>query len=190
MDTYFFYIIVMMIVFLCASGYLILISTDLPRTMRTKPAEIADLNKDVVFKELKALAGRHETASSLLELLEKEGAGSWPPKANHNSWPIALRPYKDIYLELIPLLPAAEPSLDDNVNHSRRNKYRSLMTELLHERINTHQVRYLLAAAEAGNWDVFPRDAYNGFYCCIAVCRHAYRYSGYSLGRENHLTKF
>ena len=177
MDTFSIYIIVMMIVFLYASGYLILASTDLPRRMLTKPAEVVEMNKDSVFKELKALAGRHETASILLELFEKEGAGSWPPKANHDSWPIALRPYKDIYLELIPLLPAAEPSLDDNVNHSRRNKYRSLMRELLHERINIVQVKCLLAAAEAGNWDVFPRDAYNGFYGCIAVCRHAYRYS-------------
>ena len=34
----------------------------------------------------------------------------------------------------------------------------------------------ILAAVEAGSWDLFPRDTYNGFYCCIAVCRHAYRY--------------
>ena len=180
MDTNSIYAIVVMIVFLCALGYLVLTTTDLPRKPLTKPAEIVETNQDTVLKELQALAGRHETASSLLELIEKEGAGSWPPKANHDSWPIVLRPYKDIYLELVPLLPAAEPSLDDNVNHSRRNRYRSLMRKFLHERIDIDQVRYFLAAAEAGNWDEFPRDAYNGFYCCIAVCRHAYRYSRYS----------
>ena len=185
MDTFSVYTIVMMIIFLYSLGYLIFTSTNLLRRTRTKPADIFEINKDSVFKVLKALAGRHETASSLLELIEKEGAGSWPPKASHDSWPIALRPYKDIYLELIPLLPAAEPSLDDNVNHSRRNKYRSLMRELLHERIDIDQVKCFLAAAEAGKWDVFPRDAYNGFYGCIAVCRHAYRYSRYSSWGEN-----
>lgn len=88
---------------------------------------------------------------------------------------MALRPYKDIYLELIPLLPTAERSLDDNVNNARRNKYRSLMRKLLTERINIAQVEEIMAAVEAGNWDVLPRDAYNGFYACDAVCRHAYR---------------
>ena len=129
MDTFSIYTIVMMIVFLYALGYLILTSMDLPRRTRTKRAEIVEMNKDSVFKELKVLAGRHETASSLLELFEKEGARSWPPKANHDSWPTALRPYKDIYPELIPLLPAAKPSLDDNVNHSRRKQI-----QLSHER--------------------------------------------------------
>ena len=104
-----------------------------------------------------------------------DGAGAWPPKANHDYWPVALRPYKDIYLELNPLLPAAEPSLDDNVNSERRNTYRSLMRKLLAERINIAQVEEIMAAVDAGNWDVLPRDALNGFYCCVAVCRHAYR---------------
>lgn len=124
---------------------------------------------------MRTLKRRHETASTLFELVDKDGAGAWPPKANHNSWPMALRPYKDIYLELIPLLPTAERSLDDNVNNARRNKYRSLMRKLLTERINIAQVEEIMAAVEAGNWDVLPRDAYNGFYACDAVCRHAYR---------------
>lgn len=88
---------------------------------------------------------------------------------------MTLRPYKDIYLELVPLLPAAEPSLDDEVNRERRNKYRSLMRKLFTERVNITQVEEIMVAVEAGNWDVLPRDAYNGFYSCVAVCRHAYR---------------
>ena len=179
MDTFAIYSTFIMTVFFCAIGYVIFISTYVSRRIRVKPAAIVEMDKDSVFKNLKTLASSHQTASSLLELLEKEGAGSWPPKADHESWPTALRPYKDIYLELAPLLPAAQPSLDDNVNHNRRNKYRSLMRGLLHEKINIDQVRSILAAAEAGNWDMFPRDAYNGFYGCVAVCRHAYRYSEY-----------
>lgn len=88
---------------------------------------------------------------------------------------MALRPYKDIYLALAPLLPAAEPSLDDNANNERRNNFRLLMGKLLNERINIAQVEQILAAVEAGNWDILHRDAYNGFYACVAVCRHAYR---------------
>jgi hypothetical protein len=39
-------------------------------------------------------------------------------------------------------------------------------------------LRYqLLEAADAGRWDIFARDVYNGFYCCIASCRHAYRWA-------------
>ena len=78
----------------------------------------------------------------------------------------------DIYLELVPLLPAAEPSLDDNINNERRSNYCSLMRKLLTERANIAQVEQLMVAMvamEAGNLDVLPRDA------CIAVCHHAYR---------------
>ena len=126
-------------------------------------------------QDLRSLKDRHEAASALVELFDKDGAGAWPPKATHDSWPLALRPFKDIYIELVPLLPAAEPSLDDNVNNVRREHYRSLMRKLLAERVDIKQVQSILAAVEAGNWDIFPRDAYNGFYCAVAVCRHAYR---------------
>jgi hypothetical protein len=88
---------------------------------------------------------------------------------------LALRPYKSVYLELAPLLSAATPSLDDATNEKRRHDYRLLMRKLLSQRIHGCQVEAVMAAAEAGNWDLFPRDAYNGFYCCIAVLRHAYR---------------
>ncbi|MCJ1266909.1 hypothetical protein MMC22_006794 [Lobaria immixta] len=128
------------------------------------------------IQELRTLKGC-ATASALLELFDKDGAGAWPPKANHDTWPMTLRPYKDIYLALAPLLSTAEPSLDDNFNNERRNNYRVLMGKLLSERINIAQVEQVLAAVEAGNWDVLPRDAYNGFYACVAVCRHAYRWA-------------
>jgi hypothetical protein len=30
--------------------------------------------------------------------------------------------------------------------------------------------------AHAGRYEDFPREIYNAFYCCIASCRHAYRW--------------
>lgn len=164
-----------MISILCFLAALIICSgTLLWRRRRWPTAEVDEMGYASRIEDLRTVKGC-EPATVLLELFDNDGAGAWPPKANHDSWPMALRPYKDIYLELLPLLPAAEPSLDDNVNSKRRNGYRSLMRKLLGERIDVAQVEQILAAAEAGNWDVLPRDAYNGFYACVAVCRHAYR---------------
>ncbi|KAH8782992.1 hypothetical protein F5883DRAFT_404454 [Diaporthe sp. PMI_573] len=129
------------------------------------------------LRELKAFAATYEPASALCTLIEDDGAGSWPPRTDHDNWPLALRPYKSVYLELAPLLSAATPSLDDATNEKRRHDYRLLMRKLLSQRIHGCQVEAVMAAAEAGNWDLFPRDAYNGFYCCIAVLRHAYRWA-------------
>jgi hypothetical protein len=164
-----------MIFILCFLGALIVVSGSMLWIRRAGPVEVDETGNISRIQDLRTLKGRHETASILTELFDRDGAGAWPPKANHDSYPMALRPYKDIYLELVPLLSAAEPSLDDNVNNERRNKYRSLMRKLLTERINIAQVEEIMAAVEAGNWDVLPRDAYNGFYACVAVCRHAYR---------------
>ena len=163
-----------MIFILCFLGALIVVSGSMLWIRRAGPVEVDETGNISRIQDLRTLKGRHETASILTELFDRDGAGAWPPKANHDSYPMALRPYKDIYLELVPLLSAAEPSLDDNVNNERRNKYRSLMRKLLTERIKIAQVEEIMAAVEAGNW-VLPRDAYNGFYACVAVCRHAYR---------------
>ena len=144
-------------------------------SMKPKPREATQSGNAHMIQHINSLKGHHEIASRLHELVEKDGAGDWPPRANHDLWPAALLRYKDIYLELVPLLPAKEPSLDDNFNHERRSAYRALIRKLLSERINIVEVEKILAGTEAGNWDILPRDAYNGFYCCVAVCRHAYR---------------
>ncbi|KAL8770386.1 MAG: hypothetical protein Q9194_005182 [Teloschistes cf. exilis] len=129
------------------------------------------------LQDLKSIKDQHEGGKVLAELIEKDGAGAWPPKANHTSWPRALQPYKKIYLELNSMLPSANPSLDDGVNEERRNNYRSSMRKLFAERVNISQVESLLTATEAGDWDVPTPDAYNGFYCAVAVCRHAYSWA-------------
>ena len=137
---------------------------------------ITGTEKSPELLRLEFLQSRHETASVLADLVEKDGAGAWPPKADHESWPLALRPYNDIYLELLPLLSYAEPSTDDRINNERCQKYRSLMRTFLTQRINIAEVEEIMSAVESGSQDVISRAAYNGFYCCIAVCRHAYRY--------------
>lgn len=147
------------------------------RKFRRRPASESGHYTPYVLKlqDLRALAVRYEPASALCTLVEDDGAGKWPPKTDHDNWPLALRQYKLIYWELAPSLSAVTPSTDDAVNKERRENYRSLMRKLLSERINKSRVEAVMAAVEAGNWDLFPRDAYNGFYCCIACLRHAYR---------------
>ncbi|KAK2746483.1 hypothetical protein FQN57_003109 [Myotisia sp. PD_48] len=162
---------------LCFLGVLVVSAGTFLWRRRSRSVTIDDTGNAWRLLDLGALKGDHEIASILSRLIDEDGAGSWPPKANHDSWPQALRPYKDIYLELVPLLSTADPSLDNDVNNERRSKYRSLMRKLLTERVNIHEVEQVLAAVEAGKWHALPRDAYNGVYCCIAVCRHAYRWA-------------
>lgn len=119
----------------------------------------------------------HQLVSSFITLVNEDGAGTWPPRANHSSWPLALRPYKHVYLEMVQYLSVETPSLNDNVNRERCNSFRSLMQKLLTERINNSHVKEIMQQMESGNLDILPHDQINGFYCVVAVCRHAYRYT-------------
>lgn len=140
------------------------------KTESTRKRQIQDIN---------ALVDFHQTAAALADLIHYDGAGSWPPKANHehSAWPRALQAYKEIYLELAPLLPKMKPSLDDDTNREDIANFRSRFRQLLRDRVDLAKVKHLLEAAEAGRSDVFPRDMYNAFYCCIASSRHAYRWA-------------
>ncbi|KAK4166957.1 hypothetical protein QBC43DRAFT_376906 [Cladorrhinum sp. PSN259] len=131
------------------------------------------------IQEINTLADCHETAARLSDLVRKDGAGSWPPRCNHvhSTWPAALRPYREIYNEMAPLLPAAHASTDDSVNLEIITTFRARFRKLLDDKVDLDQVNSLLAAADAGRWDVFPRDTYNAFYACVAWCRHAYRWA-------------
>ena len=129
---------------------------------------IARLNRDYP---------KHDVVVAYLTLINEDGAGSWPPRTDYvqSSWPLALRPYHDIYHKMSPFLSASEDFLDDERNNKRRHQYRQLMRELLAESIDLRQVEELMIAAEAGRSEIFPQDVCNAFYCCIAVLRHAYR---------------
>ena len=131
--------------------------------------------------KLKALERSHETGAALCRLVEADGAGSWPPKASHGDWPSELLPYHRIYMDMIPFLSSGSPSLDDDVNIERRDRFRSLMINKLNNRVDMARVHEILTTIEAGDWSGCSREAYNGFYCCISVLRHAYRWAAIPL---------
>jgi hypothetical protein len=95
------------------------------------------------IKAIQALADHHEVAEILSDMIRKDGAGSWPPNANHvhRTWPSPLQPYKDIYLELAPLLPQAAPSLNDAVNIARIDEFRRRFRKSLRERVDLVMVK-------------------------------------------------
>jgi hypothetical protein len=99
--------------------------------------------KRQMFENIKALAEQHKLAEILDDLIQKDGAGSWPPLANHTEsvWPATLRAYKKIYQELAPLIPQAEPSLDDALNLERVSRFRSRFRELLSQEVDLEVVK-------------------------------------------------
>ncbi|KAI1394364.1 uncharacterized protein F4822DRAFT_387985 [Hypoxylon trugodes] len=167
-------------------GYLAVLLLSFLKNQRSK---IVDLDNDDMSKhatdpqtqirDIESLVDYHETAAVLAELIHTDGAGAWPPRANHtySTWPESIRGYTAIYEEMAPLIPQETPSLDDEVNKERIESFRSRFRKLLQGKVDLVQVRSLLEAAEAGRWDVFPRDMYNAFYCCISWSRHAYRWA-------------
>jgi hypothetical protein len=130
---------------------------------------------EIGLEDLKALKIRHDVHSAFMTLINDEGAGSWPPRATHDEFPPALRFYRQIYAAMAPLLATANPSLDDEYNKIRCQEFRSRMQALLTEKVDMKATRSALETVQSGNWDAFPRDAYNGFYSCIACLRHTYR---------------
>lgn len=120
---------------------------------------------------------QNEAAVALLKLVQYDGAGTWPPRADHVNWPPALVPYRDTYFEMVSLLSSATASLDDHINNNRREDFRVKMRMLLKQKINTQEVEDIMVAAELGDPESLSRSAHNGFYNCVAVCRHMYRYS-------------
>lgn len=102
----------------------------------------AIMTRNNKVKDIESLAEQHELGKILHELIQEDGAGSWPPNANHDTtvWPPALRPYMDIYLEMAPLLPQETPSLNDQVNITRILAFRQQFCDLLRERVNLVEV--------------------------------------------------
>jgi hypothetical protein len=133
--------------------------------------------KLTTLQTLRNLGIHSEVARSFTDLIETEGAGAWPPNANHETWPSALHPYRAVYWECIPFLSTDKISLDDSINLKRMADFRTLMRQQLSKQVDLDQVLPLLAEFEAGNRDAIRRDVYNAFYCVVGMCRHAYRYS-------------
>lgn len=118
---------------------------------------------------------KHEVPDALRNMVDTDGAGTWPPAASHrDSWPVPLRPYHDILHELAPLLPVGQVSVDDKINQARRVEYRTRLQKLLQERVDLAKVESIFLS-EKLDASSFPRHACNGFYACIAHLRHAFR---------------
>lgn len=154
-------------------------------------AQSARSTKEQEIEDIASIVDRHELAAVFMDLVHKDGAGSWPPRANylHADWPAALRPYREVLRDMAPLLPKETPSLNDEANLAYITDFRSRYRTQLSHRIDLDQVEKLLRAADAGRWDVFPRDVYNAFYCCIATSRHAYRWATVPVVRVAQLEK-
>lgn len=117
----------------------------------------------------------HEVTDALRNMVDTDGAGTWPPTASHrDSWPVPLRPYHDIPLELSPLLPVDQLSVDDKINQARRGEYRARLQKLLQENVDLAAVESVFLS-EKLDASFFPRHACNGFYACIGHLRHAFR---------------
>lgn len=154
-------------------------------------ADSAPSTREQNIADIEAIVDTHESAAAFVDLVHKDGAGSWPPRANYlpTDWPAALRPYREVLRDMAPLLPKKTPSLNDEVNLAYIVDFRSRYRTQLSHRIDLDQVEKLLRAADAGRWDVFPRDVYNAFYCCIATSRHAYRWATVPVVRVAQLEK-
>ncbi|GES61221.1 indoleamine 23-dioxygenase protein [Aspergillus terreus] len=136
--------------------------------------EFSSDSLEACLTPIRALQHVHETAEKLNTLIEKGGAGSWPPRASHgDAWPAALQTYHDIYLTLAPLLPTTEVLCDDKANAGRINAFRMRMKTLLREGINLVAVENILGSGK----DQISADAWNGLFGCIAISRHAYRWA-------------
>ncbi|KAL4912837.1 hypothetical protein BDW62DRAFT_215997 [Aspergillus aurantiobrunneus] len=130
----------------------------------------------------------HATVTSLQTLIDTDGAGSWPPRAEHGSqWPSALRPYHDIYQALCASLPCTTNLDDDEANTRRCMDFRSRMAKLLQSHIDLDSVKSVLdgSSQEA---EMSPAS-WNGFLSCIAYSRHAFRWATIPIVKVTQATK-
>ncbi|KJZ69461.1 hypothetical protein HIM_11144 [Hirsutella minnesotensis 3608] len=152
-------------------------------TIKRKCRMLSSLERDKRSRETKqnddirSLRHKHEIASVFLDLVEQDGAGSWPPRVDYDSWPAPLQPYQEIYHIMSPLLSTSSPSLSDEYNAKRMANYRMCMRQLLSQRVVMQDVESIMNSAESGNWTALHRSQCNGFYCIIGVLRHAYRWA-------------
>ncbi|KAL4956385.1 hypothetical protein BDW69DRAFT_203246 [Aspergillus filifer] len=136
----------------------------------------------MAFEMLSSMFGSNTnpTLLALRNLIETDGAGTWPPRATHgHTWPAALQPYHEIYLASAPFLSTEDVSIDNEINKSRVASFRDRIIVSLRENINSDAVQSILLSTETTNHtdeENFDPAAYNGFASCISNLRHAYRW--------------
>src|SRR5688572_17572430 len=85
-------------------------------------------SRSSILTDIRTLRELHEVGASLDALIQRDGAGTWPPKATYSlaEWPAALTPYKRIYDEMAPKLALERPYLDDDTNRRRIAAFREI----------------------------------------------------------------
>lgn len=119
---------------------------------------------------IKRLPNGHPVVRALQDLIDRDGAGSWPPRSSYGmDWPAALRSYHAVYMELSPFLATETMAWEDSeAALTRMKSYRAHARKLLSEKVNMEEAKNCL------NSDLSP-EIYNGLFACIAISRHAYR---------------
>ncbi len=124
-------------------------------------------------QEINARQNEDDTFACLHQLVAL-GGGSWPPRTTYgNEWPPALRAYHKAYKIMAPTLSTEDISMDDEHNLHRTSTFRMGMKEAL-ESVDLEAVCTLLGKNDRDSV-MTPAD-WNGFFACIALSRHAYRF--------------
>ncbi|KAJ7982926.1 hypothetical protein DFH06DRAFT_1171944 [Mycena polygramma] len=114
-------------------------------------------------------------------LINTGGGGTWPPKATFvNTWPASLRPYHYVYFAVAGLIPVSEPSLKDEENRTRIDKFRHSLCAALKDTVDLEAVRRTL---DTDDKQMEP-SGWMGFFACIAYMKHAYRWGVSPVVRE------
>ncbi|KAJ5105040.1 hypothetical protein NUU61_002387 [Penicillium alfredii] len=146
-------------------------------------------SEDAYILRAKTLKSDHATVISFQTLIETDGAGSWPPRAEHGpQWPSPLRPYHEIYRTLCSSLPCTANLDDDEANVCRCTEFRSRMAKLLRSHIDLTAVDSVLRGSTQET-EMSPA-AWNGFLSCIAYSRHAFRWATIPIVKVTQATKF
>ncbi|QSZ32491.1 hypothetical protein DSL72_002069 [Monilinia vaccinii-corymbosi] len=132
--------------------------------------------EDIYAFEKACTDAPHAAQRSLRDLVEINGAGTWPPTTVYgDAWPKVLQPFHNIYQAMAPALSTAELSGNDVENFQRCLDFRAQMRTLYNDQVSMEEVKALLDAAEHDG-SVLSRAAWNGFFACIAMSRHSFRW--------------
>ncbi|KAF4551402.1 Hypothetical protein D9617_13g099000 [Elsinoe fawcettii] len=118
-----------------------------------------------------------KVGAEITRLINEDGAGQWPPAAESDHWPGPLQAYRFIYTSTAPLLATGETGLSEHDVVVRRKEYRAIVSKLLNEQVDVDKIHTSLEIWRQGPLDMHQRKSLNGFFACISMLRHAYRWA-------------
>ncbi|EGN94595.1 hypothetical protein SERLA73DRAFT_77957 [Serpula lacrymans var. lacrymans S7.3] len=127
----------------------------------------------------------HDHPISLaLHNLISTGGDAWPPRATfEETWPPCLRPYHHVFQRVAPFIPVEEASLDDEHNRHVIETFRARVRQELVDSVCLEDVKVALLEEE-GTSERLSTSAWLGFFACISMLRHAYRWGVTPIVRE------